>query len=185
MHKIYFILLSLLFLNSINGQADKAYKYTYSFGSGMSLFALGDVTMVNFENQLNYKASKYFETSISLQYYTGLTSYLDFASSGLALNLNGYFLPFKNTGSYVLKMGGGLSGLNYNGVGVLVGSWVNGKFIVDEYNITNFNKLGFNIVLENSYAITKRHAIGLKMFLQGYSNLDINIGGIVKLEYQF
>jgi hypothetical protein len=180
------LLLSLLFFSiDLKGQEDKTYRFTYSLGSGITLFGLGDVTMVNVENQLNYKASKYFETSLSLQYYTGLTKYDHFASSGMAFNLNGYFLPFTNTRKYALKLGGGLTFLNYNGVGALVGEWINGQFIVDKYNITNFNKLGFNLILENSYAITKRHSIGLKMFIQSYSNYDINSGGIVKLEYQF
>ena len=45
-----------------------------------------------------------------------------------------------------------------------------------DYDFDNSNSLGFNIIIENSYLITDKFLVGLKLFTQPYNNGDINSG---------
>jgi hypothetical protein len=50
-----------------------------------------------------------------------------------------------------------------------------------EYDFDNENSIGANIILENTYSVTKKFKLGVKLFTQPYSNGDMNSGILFKL----
>ena len=56
-----------------------------------------------------------------------------------------------------------------------------GGLINTEYEFDNRNSFGLNVIIENSYLLTDKFLVGLKLFTQPYSNGDINTGAMLKI----
>jgi len=177
MKKFLVIILSVI-ATQLSAQ-DNHKKFDVKFGVGISLLGTGDMTTINFENELNYKFSHYFSTSFTLNYGKSISGVYE-TSSYIQENLNIFISPFKNSRKNDFRIGTGFSIMNISdsyyfeeecGVGIEQSS---------PYHYDKRNSLGFNIIIENTYSINARFLIGLKLFTQPYTNGDINSGILLK-----
>ena len=102
------------------------------------------------------------------------------SASFLQGNLNFFLAPFGNTSRNVFRVGTGLS--YYRVTDVRKNTLVCGVGQTAEEVISYETRdaLGYNVIIENTYAITDRFLIGLKLFSQPYLNGDINSGVLIK-----
>ena len=177
--KKYLGIILLIAAIQLNAQ-DIQRKFDVRFGIGISLLGTGDMTTINFENEINYKINHYFTGSFSLNYGTGNSGLYE-TSTYFQGNLNIFISPFKNSRRNDFRIGTGLSIMN------ITDSYFIENFNIESgltstYYLDKRNSYGINIIIENTFSITERLLIGLKLFTQPYiSNGDINSGILFKL----
>ncbi len=189
-------------------------KFDIRFGAGWSLLGTGDLGAANFENEFNFKFSRYFTTSASfnygrvdnnrevvetstivgpdnLAYQRTVTEPWYHVASFLQGNINLFISPFRNNRKNDLRIGGGISVYNISE------SFINGYFSVPEeykwlygdYFVTwEYDKrtsFGWNIIIEDTYTIAGKFLVGVKAFTQPYMNGDINSGFMGKVGLVF
>lgn len=158
---------------------DNQKKFDVKFGVGTSFLGSGDMTTINFENELNYKFSQYFSTSFTLNYGKSISGVYE-TSSYIQENLNIFISPFKNSRKNDFRVGTGFSIMNISDTFVYQEEYGSGTEPSITYNFDKRNSLGFNIIIENTYSINDKFLIGLKLFSQPYTNGDINSGILLK-----
>jgi len=173
-----------LFISIYSSYGQAPSKFRYELGAGISLLGTGDVLALNIENELDYLLSSNIETSVSFVNGRGFVSYDSFSNAFIQGNFNLALLPFGNYRSYALKLGVGISYQSFHGVNSLIGGWVNGEFVVNDYSVRNLKQFGYNLIIENAYKLSEKYSISFKIFAQPFRNGDINSGGILKLGYQ-
>jgi hypothetical protein len=164
---------------SVNAQNVEP-KFDIRFGVGTSLLGSGDMRTVMFENELNYFINNFFSTSISAGYGRSNSGVFE-TSSFVQGNLNIYISPFKNSKKNDFRIGTGMSYMNISDSYLESVNYENGIIIDEDYRFDNRNSIGINIILENTYSITDKIMLGLKLFTQPYKNGDINSGLMLKL----
>lgn len=162
----------------VMAQQEKS-NVTLRFGSGVSLLGTGDMITLNIENEINYKLSPIFSGSASLNYGHSNTGVYEIASF-LQGNLNLFLAPFGNTSKNVFRIGTGLSYYNVSDADKITGLCGVGQPVEQTSFFDTRNALGYNLIVENTYAIIDRFLIGLKLFTQSYINGDINSGVMLK-----
>jgi len=169
----------VLFIGTLGNAQDNEYTLDIRFGAGTSLLGTGDMQTIMFDNELNIRLSDYFSCSGSLAYAKSDNGVFQQASF-VQLNSNVYLSPFKNNGKNDFRLGAGLSWYEVSDVFESSVSFENGEPVSVEYRFDKRNSIGFNLIIENTYAITDKYLIGLKLFTQPYENGDINSGILLK-----
>ena len=160
---ILVIILSLII--TISHSEEKNQKFELKFGTGSSLLGDGDMLTVLFENELNYKHNKYFTEAITINYVISHSGSFDL-SSLIQSNLNIFLSPFRNNRKNNFKIGGGLSIMGVTNVG-------------NRY-FDRHTSYGYNMIIEDEFNISEKCLLGIKTFIQPYTNGDINSGIILK-----
>lgn len=155
-------------------------KYDIRLGTGVSLMGSGDMIAFNYENELGLKFNKYFTGSLSIHFGRSNSGVFETASF-TGGNLNFYISPFRNNRRFDFRIGSGLSYYNVSDVYVMSVEYSGGQLIDIDYAFDERNSFGYNIIIENSYLLTNRFLIGVKLFTQPYFNGDINSGVLLKL----
>jgi len=151
----------------------------FRFGSGLSLLGTGDMIALNVENEVNYSLSQTFTGAASLTYgYSNFGVYK--SASFLQGNLNFFLAPFGNTSRNVFRVGTGLSYYRVTDVQKYTLVCGVGQTAGEVTSYETRDAFGYNAIIENTYAITDRFLIGLKLFTQPYMNGDINSGVLIK-----
>ncbi len=180
MRKIIIFICLALSLGTLNLSAQiSEQSFDVRFGVGRSILGTGDMRVTGFETELNYRINPYLTTSTSVNY--GKSSNGVFlTTSYLQGNLNLFVSPFKNTRENDFRIGTGLSVMDVSDVYISESSFENGipRYV---YGYDDRTSIGFNIIIENTYALTDKYLIGAKVFTQPYTNGDINSGIIIKL----
>jgi len=154
-------------------------KLDLRLGTGISLLGSGDMITFNYENEMNLKLNNYFTSAVSLN--LGRSNYgVSETASFVQGNINLLYSPFKNNKRFDFRIGTGLTYYNVSDAYEASQSWENGVLIDTDYEFDNRNSLGFNVIIENSYLLTNRFLLGLKLFTQPYFNGDINSGLMLK-----
>ena len=179
-HITKFIVIIILFLFSNLANAQTRSKLFYSFGSGISLLGHGDLLTLNFENELTYQIGNMFYSSISLNIGRSPFSYFVGTSSFLQGNMNLFIAPWGVQRKNIFKLGFGLTTYYISESPVIRRHYIDGKVVSIEYGFEKRRSTGFNLIIEDMYSITKKHQIGLKLFIQKYANGDINTGTLVR-----
>jgi hypothetical protein len=149
-------------------------------GVGISLLGSGDMITFNYENELNFKLNPYLTNSVSVN--LGRSNYgVKETASFVQGNLNLFASPFKNTRRFNFRIGGGLTYYTITDAYESGYDYEQGVLVDIDYEFDKRKSLGYNIIIENSYFITKRLLAGLKLFTQPYRNGDINSGVMVKI----
>lgn len=171
----------VLLLSSLNAfaQSDGVQKFDFRLGVGTSLLGSGDMVTVMFENQLNYKVSRYFATSASAVYGKSDNGVFETASF-VQGNVNVYVSPLRNNRKNDFRVGTGLSYYTISDAYLESAEYTAGKLVDADYSFDKRSSFGVNVVLENTYSISKKFLVGLKLFNQQYKNGDINSGGLIK-----
>ncbi len=171
------ILLALITL-PVFGQ-ENGNKFNLRLGIGYSILGTGDILTLNYENELNYSLNQYFTTSFSLNLGKSNQDIYK-ATSFIQSNLNIFISPFKNNKRNDFRIGTGLTYYKVSDAYRESSHYENGKFVRNNYELNNRISFGYNIIIEDSYFITKNLSIGLKLFTQPYFNGDINTGILIK-----
>ena len=176
--KNYFIIILFVIATQLNAQ-DNQKKFDAKFGLGVSLLGTGDMTTLNFENEINFKISQYFSTSFTLNYGRSNSGIYE-TSSFIQGNLNIFISPFKNNKKNDFKIGTGFSMMNISDSYYLEPECGVGIEQSTPYHFDKRNSSGFNIIIEDTYSIKEKYLIGLKLFTQSYFNEDLNSGILLK-----
>lgn len=181
--KILTLLTLLILVSHLKGQ-ERQDKIDIRIGSGISLLGTGDMTTLNIENEVNYKYNRLLSNSVSLQYGRSNSGVWKTASF-IQGNLNIFISPFKNDRKNDFRIGTGLGYYMISDAYLESAEYSNGQLVDEDYKFEIRNSFGINFILENTYSITDRFLIGLKLFTQPYFNGDINTGGLLKLGVRF
>jgi hypothetical protein len=177
--KTFLLITLIVFSLPVIGQ-EKADKLDLRLGAGISLLGRGDMRTFNYENEINYTLNNYFSSSLSIN--LGRSNYGVFEMASFTQgNLNFYLSPFKNNKRFDFRIG---TGLTYYGISDSYKhyyEYINGQLVNIDYTFENRISFGYNIVIENSYLLTDRFLIGIKLFSQPYFNGDKNSGILLKL----
>ncbi len=202
-----------VFINTLAQEEPPRKKFDIRFGAGWSLLGTGDLGAVNFENEFNFKFSRYFTASASFNYgrvsndrQSIATSYIIVGgkvyssttvnhwyhnASFLQGNINLFISPFRNNRKNDLRIGAGISLYN------IAEAYVQGYRSVHEewqpvygeelatWEYDKRTSFGWNIIVEDTYTIKEKFLIGIKAFTQPYLNGDINSGFMGKVGYVF
>jgi hypothetical protein len=172
------ILLTLITLPA-TGQ-EKGNKFNIRLGVGYSILGTGDIFTLNYENELNYDLNQYFATSVSMNF--GRSNHDAYTTASFIQgNLNLFISPFKNYKRNDFRIGTGLTFYNISEAYRVSAYYENGVLVSSDYVLNYRNSLGYNIIIENSYLLTKKLLAGVKLFTQSYFNDDINTGILVKI----
>lgn len=173
----YFFLFLLSF--QLSGQ-EQDNGFDIRFGAGTSLLGSGDMITISFENELNYRLNPYLTTGLSLAY--GRSNFGVFETASFTQgNLNVFFSPFRNTRKNDFRVGTGLSLYNVSDAYLASSVYEFPTGVRTEiYAFDERKSYGYNIIIENTYALTNRFMLGLKVFTQPYFNGDINSGVYLK-----
>lgn len=172
---IFFVLLSTL---SVKAQIEGK-RIDIRFGLGASIFGTGNVIVDMYEAELNRKFSNYFTLAVTGAF--GKVGEGEFNTSAFTQsNVNAFISPFRNNRRNDFRIGIGFSSLDISSTHLEWASYENG--ILKDYKTTTSKcyTFGGNIILENTYSVTERFMLGIKVFTQPYLNGDINTGIILK-----
>ncbi len=184
----YLFMFSISISKSLKAQ--QTYKSNnYKLGLGYVLLGSGDVNSFIIVNEFSRSFTKKFEGSLNFGFGKGIPnenfSKL-FSLSLFQINVNTMFIPIDFKNKLKLKFGTGVSYLNIDKVGAAFGYYdVNGNFIVEAYNIENFQTIGYNLLFENELNIYSNFTASVLLFGQFYQNNNTIAGGMVKLGYNF
>lgn len=175
--------LTLIIISVLIGFTGKAQdaesKMDLRFGIGTSFLGAGDMHTIMLENEGNLKVNRYFSVSGGLGYAKSDRGVFEQASF-IQLNTNVFISPFQNTRKNDFRIGTGLSWYSISDVYQSLALYQNGQIIDLDHELDKRNSIGFNIIIENSYSITQKLLLGLKLFTQRYQNEDINSGIMLK-----
>ena len=210
-----FVLFVLMIVNAFAQDEPVRKKFDLRFGAGWSLLGTGDLGAVNFENEFNFKFSRYFTASASFNfgrvaserediftaYYVDAsgnvvnssTTVFNWPHYGTFLqgNMNIFISPFRNNRMNDLRIGAGISVYNMAEAYVQAYSSVpeDWKPVYGDYFVfwedDKRTSFGWNIIIEDTFTIKEKFLIGVKAFTQPYMNGDINSGFMGKVGYIF
>lgn len=177
--KTGFLLFFILFSIPLLAQEDIK-DLDIRFGVGKTILGSGDMLTLAFENEINYRVNPYFTTALSVGYGRSNLGVFETASY-VQGNLNGFVSPFKNTRRNDFRIGGGLSWYNVSDYAWLGASYgPGGEILEEEYEFDIRSSYGYSFILENTFALSDKYLLGLKLFTQPYFNGDINSGLFLK-----
>ncbi|NPA35603.1 MAG: hypothetical protein GXO47_02025 [Chlorobi bacterium] len=215
MKKLSLFILLTVFVNSYAQEEPARKKFDIRFGLGWSLLGTGDLGAFNFENEFNFRFSRYFTASASFSFgrvtseredviianlvddsgnivYSS-TEILNWPHYGSFLqgNINIFISPFRNNRFNDFRIGAGISVYNMSEAYVQGYSSVPDEWrpVYGDYFVTwdddKRTSLGWNLIIEDTFIFKEKFLIGVKAFTQPYINGDINSGFMGKLGYVF
>jgi len=174
---ILFIFLALSFnpfnLSAQNNEQD----FDVRFGISRTILGTGDMSTLGFDTELNYRINPYLTASTSVGYGKS-TGGIFLTTSYLQGNFNVFVSPLKNIKINDFRVGTGLSVMSVSDV--YIGMIFTDGFQREIIEYDDRTTVGFNIMIENTYAINDKYLIGAKIFTQPYLNGDINSGILIK-----
>jgi len=165
MKKMTILVIILTLIITISHSEEKNQKFELKFGTGSSLLGDGDMLTILFENELNYKHNRYFTESITINYAISHSGSFDL-SSLIQSNINIFLSPFRNNRKNNFKIGAGLSIMGISNVG-------------NQY-FDRHTSYGYNMIIEDEFNISEKCLLGIKTFIQPYTNGDITFGTVFK-----
>lgn len=168
-----------IFITSHSYSQSSLSKFDIRLGSGISFMGSGDLFAMNIENEINYRFSPYFSSSISLLAGKSYSD-RDTKATIFATNLNVFLSPFANNRNIDFRIG---SGLCYTGIEEIsfYQEILAATAPANLYIIESWNTFGLNLILENSININPVFFAGLKAFSQRLFSGDINSGILLKI----
>lgn len=177
--KTAFYLFLLLLSFQLSGQEPDR-RFDIRFGAGTSILGSGDMLTTSFENEVNYRLNPYLATGLSLAFGRSNFGVSETASFTQG-NLNFFFSPFRNTRRNDFRIGTGLSLLDVSDAYLTSSMYdFSTGLRIEEYAFDERRSFGYNIIIENTYAVTDRFLLGLKVFTQPYFMGDLNTGIYLK-----
>jgi hypothetical protein len=135
---------------------------------------------VMFENELNFTPNNYLAVGLSVGYGKSDEGVYVLASF-IESNANVYLSPFKNNKRNDFRLGAGISYFKVSDSFLFSEEWGGGVLIDADYKFEFRSTYGLNIIVEDTYMITDKFLLGLKIYTQPYFNGDINSGVMLKV----
>ncbi len=170
----------LLVLPLFGGNQLLSQPSNFDLRGGMGTYFAGTLDMrgLMLENELNYTLGPKLATSV--QVGIGRSNYgVGEMSSFVQTNLTLFLSTFGNYRRNDFRLGAGVGYLNVKDVFLSRLETRNGVVVNTEYTFRQRNDVGVNLVLENTYALSERFLLGVKLFGQGYGG-DGNSGLLLK-----
>lgn len=181
--RTYLLFILLICSTKLYAQEDST-RWGFRFGAGPAILGSGDMWALNFENELGYKLNRHISSALSLQFgrsNSGVWETTSFTQG----NLNAFYSPFGNNRKNDLRIGGGTSYYGITDVYLTSAYYENNVLIDQDFAIEMRRSWGYNIIIENIYALSNRFDIGIKLFTQSYFNGDMNTGLLFKVGVKF
>ncbi len=178
--KKHALLITLLIISFLSFSQEKESRFDFRIGIGPSLWGTGDYTLLNYENELNYKLNSYFTVATDLNFgvLPGTKNGKNFASF-ILINPLIYYSPFKNNKFWDFRVGVGLGFISI-AQSEFSGSYLNNNPLSETYRNEKLGSSSLNLGIENNFQISKNYLLGIKLFTQPYSSGDINSGIMFK-----
>ena len=198
-----FLIVAVAFISTINlfaqqdstinlsAQKDYSNKFDLKVGSGFGFMGWGDVIVVCFENEFNYKINKYFTFSAGF----GIGRSIRWSSwdgsedwkhhnDYLKGDVNAFISPFRNNRRNNFRIGIGYSYISetiaYTSGVSYTGQPEHPNYDV-RYTMDKNSSHCFNVIFEDEFKITTRLMIGAKLFFTGnFGNGGELWGGLIK-----
>jgi hypothetical protein len=155
-------------------------KFDCRFGVGSSFLGSGDMRGVMFENELNFTPNTHLAVGLSVGYGKSDEGVYVLASF-IESNANVYLSPFKNNKRNDFRLGAGISYFTVSDSYLSSMEWTGNVLIDADYEFDLRSSYGLNFIIEDSYMITDKFLLGLKIYTQSYFNGDINSGLMLKI----
>lgn len=159
---------------------DETNKLDFRLGTGVSLLGSGDMITFNYENELNLKLNQFFTSSLSINLGKSNQGVSELATF-IQGNVNIFISPFKNFKRNDFRVGTGLTFYNISDAYVSFLQYENDVLVDRDYVLDHRQSLGWNLIIENTYLLSEKFLVGLKLFTQPYNNGDINTGVMLKI----
>ena len=172
------ILLCTVLSGRLFGQSNS--KLKLEVGYGLSLLGSGDKTAKSGIVELDYSITNWLEASFSSVIATASSDLPGDNAGFIQTNLNVLFVPLRVKDTYFLKLGGGLTYYDYEGVSAVRTCFDTGVPVPKSFSFREANEFGYSIVIENQYRFNDKYSVALQVFVQEYSNGDTNAGGNLK-----
>jgi hypothetical protein len=182
MKQIALLILTFFCLNETVAQ-DSWSKTDIRLGIGTSLLGSGDMRTLMLENEFNQQLSPLLAASLGLGIARSNSGVFETASF-FQTNANIYLSPFKNDRRNDFRIGTGLSYYWASDAFVQSRQFDAGQVISENVIFDQRNSLGVNIIIENTYLISEKFLLGLKLLSQPYFNGDINSGVLLKFGFR-
>lgn len=171
-------LLILIFcsLQNMEAQENNQKSSDLRIGLASSFMGSGDFWAHSLSVEFNQTLNPYFTYSLGLSSGRSDHQFLTTASFFQA-NTNLYWSLFKNNRRNDFRMGTGLSYAWFSDAAIHTKRSEGGQVMVA---FEPRSSLGLNLIVENTFALTDRFLLGLKVFSQPYFNEDINTGIMLK-----
>lgn len=154
------------------------HKFILKFGTGLSSFWSNELNVFTYENELEYRFSNYFSTSLLADFGKNKAGTISFAQ--IAIDI--FCSPFGNYKKNNIKFGFGVV-RTFESEFKLYPVKIDNQVINYLYRKIDNNYIVGNVILQYSYSITDKFELGveycnnLDRFLDGYhTRLLINIG---------
>lgn len=141
-------------------------------GTGVSLIGSGDLGFHHFDLEYYKSLNRYFSISTSLTSGYGFNNYNSPAAFLIKPNLNILFSLLKNRRKFNIEIGGGLALQYVSAKKVTRRKFINGQLVEIQYRNDNYQSIGYNLMLENSYRINPNHMVAIRAFITPYFNTD-------------
>lgn len=174
--KKYIFLLSLIFLSTLVCAQEIQNKTWLRLGTGVSILGAGDLRLHQFDTELQFRFNRFFALNSSFTYGYGVNNIYTPAVNMRKGNLNLFLAPLTYNRKFQLEIGGGLAYYNVSKVRVSRRTFVNGELVETIYEESNTDSFGYNMIVENSFAINDKYRLGLKLYVTPYRNHDIHSG---------
>jgi len=175
-----FLLITLVAIITTNLIAqENSSKFDYKLGTGISIMGSGDLFVLSFENELNYKLTNYISTSLGIGIGRSVQT-IDRNNNYLLGGLNLFVSPFRNDKKNNFKFGLGYTLINESVTYKVYITNPNNVWPIHNYysNVLNC----FNVIIEDEKKITSKYLIGGKLFMTaGIKEGGVLIGGMLKL----
>ena len=174
--------------STINPLQKKDYsnKFDLKVGSGFGFMGWGDLIVVCFENEFNYKIYKYFTFSAGFGIGRSIGGNdrrsVDYRrerhNDYLSGSINAFVSPFRNNRRNNFRIGGGYTYINETSASTYY--HLNDTEYDIEYTNAQMSSHCFNVIIEDEFKITTRLMIGAKFSLIGNIDSAIMWNGLIK-----
>jgi hypothetical protein len=185
LYNILMILVLFIFVDKLTGQENtKVNKFKISYG--LSLLGNGDLVVNNYVNEYSRLITPKVEAAIN--FTLGMSSdHIDrkFSMNFFQSNLNLKYQIIDFSRSYNIKIGSGISAMDYSIARYAEGILVEGYWLTLGEGENYFN-FGFNLLFENEFRISSNLFLNLSVLGQFYSRpTNQNIGVFLMLGHLF
>ncbi|MFM1913711.1 MAG: hypothetical protein RIR51_1554 [Bacteroidota bacterium] len=179
--KKHALLIALLLISFLSFSQEKESRFDFRIGIGPSLWGSGDHTLLNYENELNYKLNSYFTVATEFNFggLPGIKERKNFASY-ILVNPLIFYSPFKNNEFWDFRIGLGVGFISISQSQVSGSEYFNNMLIKETYRNEKLGAASLNLAIENNFQISENYLLGIKLFTQPYSSGDINSGIMLK-----
>ncbi len=154
-------------------------RLDFRVGAGVSLQGTGDMTMLNYENELNCTMNRYFTLAGSVNFGRSINGVFGDGSSSQG-NIMLFFSPFKNTRRFDFRFGPGLGFQKYSYSYQEWARYENGVLVDERFSVNKVRSFGPSLTFEGTYMLNDLYMLGAKIYTKPFFDDNIDSGIMIK-----